>query len=95
MTAKGDRAREIMESPEVKEAFENLHNYYLNAFAELPMKEGFEEQVIYDIRRRLHLLGELKADLEKMIQVGNLEDFRAAQQTELGEPYVRSSPGGR
>ncbi len=84
MTGKADRAKEILEDPVVKEAFENLRQYYFERFESLPMvEENIDPQVFMDLRRLLYLLNQIKTDLEKMIQVGNLQDFRVQQEAEL------------
>ena len=86
MTAKADRVRELMQHPEMKEAFANVRQYYLELFERVPLsRENQSPEVYQDIRRMLELLKQVERDLGKMIQSGNVEDFRAAQPDYLGD----------
>ena len=86
MTAKADRVRELMSHPEMKEAFRNVRQFYLESFERLPCSsENLDPQLLLDIRRMLELLKQVENDLEKMIQAGNIVDFRANQPDYLGD----------
>ncbi len=79
MTAKADRAQELIDDPLLNEAFENIRLLYLSMIEDLPLDEDKGKDALYDIRRMLHLLRAVKEDLGTMIQDGHLEDYRAAE----------------
>lgn len=86
MTAKADRARELMNHPEMKDAFNNVRLMYLGLFEQLPLtKDRLDPDVMLDIRRMLELLKQVERDLENMIRAGNVADFRAQQPDYLGD----------
>lgn len=93
MTAKADRARELVNHPSMQEAFANLKQFYVDHLVEqVPSAEAnMNADVLMDLKRMLHLTDQLKRDLEKMIEAGNLEDFRAAQPEYL--PDLRKNYG--
>ena len=72
MTAKADRARQLMEHPEIQDAFQNLRKFYIDHLVDqVPSAEdNFDAAVLMDLKRMLHLTGQLRKDLEKMIEVG-------------------------
>ena len=83
MTAKGDRAKELIDDPLLTEAFETVRERYRDLIEETPLSSSHDE-ALHDIRKMLHLLSEVKNHLYEVMQGGHLEDFRAAEQEGLG-----------
>ena len=79
MTAKGDRAKELIEDPLLTEAFESVREKYRDLIEETPLSSK-DDEALHDIRKMLHLLSEVKNHLYEVMQGGHLEDFRAAEQ---------------
>lgn len=95
MTAKSDRVRNLLEDPDILEAFENVRQFYLAKIEELPLDRKTGQDALYDIRKMLFLLRQVKEDLEYAVQNGVLEDFRAeekGQPTFLGDIKWRRKP---
>jgi hypothetical protein len=84
MTTKSDRVHKLLEDPDLLEAFENVRQFYLTKIEELPLDEKTGEQALYDIRKQLFLLRQVKEDLETALQDGKFEDFRAAENERPG-----------
>lgn len=84
MTAKADRAKEILDDPIFQESLENLRNEYRSHFEYTKLSD--EEAL--EVRRMLFLTHRLEHHLEKIIADGELSDFRANEQEQpafLGE----------
>jgi len=79
MTAKADNIKRLLEDPNLEEAFENVRRFYLEKIEDLPLDQKNGAGALYDIRKQLYLLRQVKDDLAKAIQHGNYEDFVAAQ----------------
>ena len=77
MTAKSDRCERLINDPDLKQAFEDVRMALHQAFAECPTNDS---EAMVDIRKRLHLLDSVEANLHRAIQDGKLEDFRAVEQ---------------
>lgn len=88
MTAKADRVRKLLESPDLQEAFDNVRQFYLGLIETLPVDPENGKDALYNIREKLLLLRQVRDDLEKAIEHGNVEDFNATvndRPTFLGE----------
>ena len=79
MTAKSDRAKELMKDPILKEAFNTVRERYRDLIESTPISSG-EYEALLDIRKMLHLLVEVEKHLQNVVRDGHLEDFRANQQ---------------
>ena len=79
MTAKGDRAKELIEDPLLTEAFDAVRERYRDLIEETPLSSSNDE-ALHDIRKMLHLLSEVKNHLYTVMESGRLEDFRAVEQ---------------
>ena len=77
MTAKADRIKKLMESPELKGAFVTVRQKYLDLIEFTPLSDA---TALLDIRKMLQLLRDVKQDLKTAIDTGKLEDFRATEQ---------------
>lgn len=82
MTAKSDRASELLNDPLLREAFDGLRERYRDLIEEAPLAST-DIDIIQDIRKMLHLLREVENDLNTMIQDGHLEDHRALEKTRI------------
>ena len=76
MTAKADRVRALLESEDLKEAFENLERYLFDAFCET---SADDIEMLRSIRMRLTAVTMLKNELIAAVDAGDYEDFMAAQ----------------
>lgn len=84
MTAKADRAKELLNDPLLKEALENLRSEYRNAC----FTQGVSDEDALELRRMEFLTHRLEAHLKQFVSDGTLEDFRAIEkekQSFLGE----------
>jgi hypothetical protein len=81
MTAKADRAKALLEDPDLKEAFETCRERYRDLIEETPISD---DGALLDIRKMLHLLKEVEKNLHAAIQKGTLEDFNANEQEKHG-----------
>lgn len=77
MTAKADRVRHLLENEDLKEAFQNVREFYRDKIEETPVSD---DTALLDIRKMLFLLRQVEQDLMDAVQNGNLEDFRMAEQ---------------
>ena len=85
MTAKADRAKELIDDPILQEAFSTVRERYRDLIEETPLSSS-DDKALHDIRKMLHLLREVEEHLKQVVQNGHLEDFRATEQkTILGE----------
>lgn len=79
MTAKSDRAKELLEDPLLQEAFQNVRDAIHRGWANTkPTDHDTKEEW----HRRLFTLDSVERNLKQAIQDGKLEDFRAQQQEE-------------
>jgi len=76
MTAKSDRARELLNDPLLQEAFANVRAKLLTAFEDC---DSNDSETMQDISKRLNLLKAVEQDLWRMLDDGTLEDFRAQE----------------
>jgi hypothetical protein len=83
MTAKADRAKQLIEDPILKEAFTTLREVYRDQIERTPLNSKNDE-ALHDIRKMLHLLREVEQHLHTVIQTGQLEDFNAQEQKKHG-----------
>lgn len=81
MTAKADRARELIKDPILAEAFQICREKYRDLIEETPVSD---DGALLDIRKMLHLLREVEQNLHQIIENGNLEDFRIEEQEGQG-----------
>jgi hypothetical protein len=84
MTAKADRARELLNDPLLQEVLDNLRMDYRDAC----FTQGVSDEDVMELRRMEFLTHRFEAHLKKMISDGELEDFRALEkerQSFLGE----------
>ena len=81
MTAKADRAQRLIDDPDLKEAFSTVRERYRDLIEETPLDKP---EVIFDIRKMLHLLRDVEQNLHEAIQTGHLEDFRVTEQAKHG-----------
>jgi hypothetical protein len=80
MTAKSDRAQELMNDPLLQEAFDNVRQYYYSLIETTPL-DSAQDGALHDIRKMLQLLRDVENDLHETIQHGHLEDHRAQQKS--------------
>ena len=76
VTAKSDRARELLSDPLLQEGFEALRHKYRSAMG----NPTVPDDDILELRRMLFLLDKLEVHLNQVIADGELEDFRAVEQ---------------
>ena len=79
MTAKADRAKELLNDPLLEEAFDNLRQNLLDGFEACGIDDN---DSMRDIKITLALLKGLKQQLVNIISDGTYEDFRANQDSE-------------
>lgn len=82
MTAKADRAQELIDDPILQEAFATVRERYRDLIEETPLASK-DDEALHDIRKMLHLLREVEKHLKQVVQDGHLEDFRATEQKNL------------
>ena len=88
MTAKADRARELLNDPLIQEGFEALRKKYRGAMG----NPSVSDDDVLELRRMLFLLDHLEKHLELVISDGEFEDFKAVEQERrsfLGEIWQR------
>ena len=76
MTAKADRARELLNDPVIKEGFQALREVYHGVLGD----RNASDEDILEIHRMLLLLNKLEQHLIQIVSSGQLEDFRAVEQ---------------
>jgi hypothetical protein len=79
MTAKADRAQELLDDPILQEAFSTVRERYRDLIEETPLSSK-DDEALHDIRKMLHLLREVEKHLAQVVQDGHLEDFRVMEQ---------------
>lgn len=77
MSAKGDRIKELLNSPLFIEAMENTKQYLIGLFLETDSQDA---EALQDIKRRINTLDAIKADLEYSLQDEEFEDLKAAEE---------------
>ena len=85
MTAKADRIKRLIEDQDLKQAFQDVRDALHYKFATAPIDDS---DGMTDIRKMLHLLNSVEANLKQAIEDGTLEDFRAKEDElppELGD----------
>jgi hypothetical protein len=79
MTGKSDRLQELMDDPDIKQAFENVRQHIIDMFMTTNSEDA---EALMDIRKRVIALDAVEQDLRVAIQDGHLEDLRAIEETE-------------
>ena len=79
MTAKSDRAKEILNDPVIQEAFQALRDKYRSVLG----SNSVPDVDILDVHRMLLLLNRLEQHIKQIIASGELDDLRA---NEEGQP---------
>lgn len=77
MTGKSDRIQRLVDDPDLKEAFKNVHDNLITMFLNTSSEDG---KALKDIRRRIATLDAVEQDLQLAIEDGHLEDARAAEE---------------
>lgn len=86
MTAKADRVRQLIEDPELNEAFDLVREKYRDLIEDTPVSD---DNALLDIRKMLHLLRDVKAHLHQAIEDGALADFRVMEKDEERNRWPR------
>lgn len=81
MTAKSDRARELLEDPLFKETFETVRMNYLQRVDD----PRLSDEDVLKVRDLLHVLRELEATLIRTVEEGEFADFQALDKEEQDE----------
>lgn len=76
MTQKSDRIQRLLDDPDLKQAFQDVRDALHQKFATTSTTDA---DSMVDIRKRLHLLDSVEANLRRAISDGKLLDFRAEQ----------------
>jgi len=76
MTAKSDRITRLVNDEDLKQGFQDVRDSLHQKFASTKLDDS---QGMTDIRRMLHLIDSVEANLHRAIEDGKLEDFRAAE----------------
>ena len=76
MTAKGDRAKELLNDPTFQKALTDVRQAILQGFTDCDVGD---EKTPHRFRLYLHLLDSVEANLIKAIEDGELEDFNASK----------------
>lgn len=79
MTAKADRAKELLEDPILQEAFENLRESYRKAVFSDDIRITDETKL--ELIRLEVLSHRLEKHLQQIVADGQLEDFRAVEES--------------
>ncbi len=88
MTAKSDRAKELLNDPLIQESFEALRTEYRGAMG----NPKVPDDDILELRRMLFLLDKLEKHLNQIVTDGEVEDFHAVEQERpsfLGDLWQR------
>lgn len=78
VTAKADRCQRLMNDPDLKQAFQDVRDALHRHIDELPV--SVEPEILVDIKKRIHLLDSVWANLERAVSDGKLEEFNADQE---------------
>jgi len=76
MTGQSDRVLRLVEDPDIKQAFQTVREYWRDKIEDTPLDNP---EVLFDIRKMLHLLRDVEDALQTVIDDGHLEDFRIAE----------------
>ena len=78
------RCAKLLEDPDLKRAFQDVRDALHQRFEKTSVSDG---DTLLDIRKMLHLLDSVKANLVSAIEDGKLEEFHVEQQKKrhLGE----------
>ena len=79
MTGKSDRIQQLVDDPDLKQAFINVREYLVDMFLRADSEDG---TALMDIRRRINSLDAVEKDLKLAIEDGHFEDLRAAEEEE-------------
>ncbi|MEM8714154.1 MAG: hypothetical protein AAGE92_00010 [Cyanobacteria bacterium P01_G01_bin.4] len=74
---RGIEVQALVTSPHLQRAFDDVEKALLQKFMECQTNDT---EAMSDIRKRLHLLDSVKANLNRAIQDGQLESFRIEEQ---------------
>lgn len=74
---RGHRCKALLDNPDLQRAFKDVEQALLQKFMQC---ETNDTDSMSDIRKRLHLLQSVKANLMQAIQDGQLESFQIEQQ---------------
>lgn len=77
MTDQADRVLRLVEDPDIKAAFKTVREYWRDKIEETPLDNP---EVLFDIRKMLHLLRDVEDALQTVIDDGHLQDFRATEE---------------
>ena len=89
MTAKSDRAKDLIGDPVFQEALTNMCNEYRR----LMEHPSTSDDDVLEIRRMLHLSQRLEHHLQQIIQDGEFEDFKVVDKERpsyLGDLWQRN-----
>ena len=75
MTAKSDRAKQLLSDPLIQESFETLRKTYRGVLG----NNKVPDEDILEVHRMLLLLDKLEHHLKQVIADGELEDLRAVE----------------
>ena len=75
MTAKSDRAKQLLSDPLIQECFKKLRDNYRSAMG----NPQVSDDDILELRRMLFLLDKLEQSLVQVLADGELDDFRAVE----------------
>lgn len=78
--ARADRAKALLDNPDLKQAFQNTRDAILRQFQQIPPSQS--EQLL-KCRERLHLLESVEENLYQAIRDGALERFREQEKERL------------
>ena len=79
MTAKADRAQELMDDPIIQEAFNAVREKYRDMIEQTPVATEQGKDAIMDIRKMLQALRDVEQHLRTFIDDGRLEDFNVLE----------------
>ena len=80
MTAKADRAKELLNDPVLQDAFGIVKQNLLDGFQ---MLGSADIEAMQEIHAKLKLLNAVEQQLWNIVSDGTLEDFRAQEQERL------------
>ncbi len=82
MSGKSDRIQRLLNDEDLQQAFKDVKDALYQAFCNTSPSDG---ETLQDIRKRLHLLDSVEANLRVAIEDGHLEEFREKQQEQSKE----------
>ena len=78
---RASRAEKLLADEVLNEAFEQVQQTLLDAFTNCPTDNS---EMMVDISKRLHLLKCVRANLERAVEDGKLEEYRIEQEKKSG-----------